>query len=109
MDRTALRRSSQISADENRHLAKVRVAGSNPVFPAIVAVQGRFFRLFGFWRSLVVSLGSREPVALFIVATRGFFESGGCAAQSADELQESVPSGLGGRGEALPTRHIPMA
>jgi len=29
--------------DENTHLAKVKVAGSNPVFRSIVAGQGRFF------------------------------------------------------------------
>ena len=31
--------------DEDHHLAKVRVAGSNPVFRSIVAGQRRFFNL----------------------------------------------------------------
>ena len=66
-------------------------------------------RALGFWRGLFVSSGSREPVALSIDRDSRLFESGGRAAQSGDELQESVPGGLGRRGQALPAGHVPMA
>jgi hypothetical protein len=38
-----------------------------------------------------------------------FFESDGCTAYADDELQESVLSDSCGRGETLPTGHVPMA
>ena len=43
MDGTAREGSRPHQQDKNHHLAKVRVAGSNPVFRSIVAGQRRLF------------------------------------------------------------------
>jgi hypothetical protein len=41
MDGAALRKTGEPQTDENHHLAKVRVAGSNPVFRSNEAAQGQ--------------------------------------------------------------------
>ena len=43
MDGTACRGTGETQTDENHHLAKVRVVGSNPVFRSILAGQRPFF------------------------------------------------------------------
>ena len=47
VDETALRGIRVDCPDEKHHLAKVRVAGSNPVFRSILAGQSRFSTLMG--------------------------------------------------------------
>ena len=42
MDGRPAQRTRLDAVDEVKHLAKVRVAGSNPVFRSIIAGQGQF-------------------------------------------------------------------
>jgi hypothetical protein len=53
------------AVDELKHLAKVRVAGSNPVFRSIVGVQAQFSTLFDSLRRRL-----RSPLQIFTVNGR---------------------------------------
>ena len=59
LDERAAHRTGPHTLDERKHLAKLRVAGSNPVFRSIVAAQGRFFRPI--WMILLGPIAYASP------------------------------------------------
>jgi hypothetical protein len=76
VDGPALQRSRQTKWDENHHLAKVRVAGSNSVFRSILA--GR--RHFSVLKFRVLAISSHEPSSNPTTASK--FHTSGMSALS---------------------------